>query len=65
MAEQYRGACTAVASGVPLRPAPLACRPAGLLRHVPPHHLALAPLDLVAHAALQAQQVTLPNAVHL
>lgn len=57
MAEQYSGQGTAVAPGVPLCSAPPACRSASLLHDVPAHHTALALVDLVAYAALQAQQV--------
>ena len=58
VAEQYSGQGAAVAPGVPLCSAPPACRSASLLHDVPAHHTALAFVDLVAHAALQAQQVS-------
>ena len=68
VAEPRRGACTSVAPGVPLPAAPHALGPGSLLPHVPPHHPALAPLDLVAHADLSPQQaclLTLPIVSHI
>ena len=52
VAEQYSRQNTPVASGLPLCPAPPACRSAGLLHDVLAHLAALALVDLVAHAAL-------------